>query len=88
MGLTRAAAKENGHRNVRVNALAPGSIQTPMLARADAIQEAAGVVDEKQSAMKRLGTPEEMGNVIAFLLGPESSFVTGAVYTADGGWAC
>jgi NAD(P)-dependent dehydrogenase (short-subunit alcohol dehydrogenase family) len=40
------------------------------------------------SAIKRLGTPEEIGHLIAFLLGPESTFTTGAVYTADGGWAC
>ena len=86
VGLTRSAAKENGARNIRVNAVAPGAIATPLLAKADAIQN---VVERKEpSAFKRLGTPEEIGYLIAFLLGPESTFTTGMVYGADGGWAC
>jgi NAD(P)-dependent dehydrogenase (short-subunit alcohol dehydrogenase family) len=40
------------------------------------------------TAIRRSGTAEEMGAVIAFLLGPESSFVTGMTYGADGGWDC
>lgn len=86
IGLTRSTAKENGHRNVRVNAIAPGSIQTPLLDQAHAATPDKGTVIE--SAINRLGTAEEMANIIAFLLGPESSYVTGSVYGADGGWNC
>jgi len=84
VGLTRSASKEVGHRNIRVNALAPGAIRTPLLDRADVIQ--GSEVHDEPTSIKRLGTPEEMGYVIAFLLGPESTFVTGSVYSADGGW--
>jgi NAD(P)-dependent dehydrogenase (short-subunit alcohol dehydrogenase family) len=86
IGLTRTAAKEVGARNIRVNALAPGAIQTPLMVKADAIQN--NPVHDEPSAIKRMGTPDEMGYVIAFLLSHESSFVTGMVYGADGGWAC
>ena len=84
VGLVRVAAKEVGHRDIRVNALAPGAIQTPLMTKAEAIQ--GSDKHDEPSAIKRLGTSEEMGAVIAFLLGPESTFVTGSVYTADGGW--
>jgi NAD(P)-dependent dehydrogenase (short-subunit alcohol dehydrogenase family) len=86
VGLTRTAAKEFGARNIRVNALAPGAIQTPLMVKADAIQ---GHPEHNEpSAIKRMGTPDEIGYVIAFLLSDEASFVTGMVYGADGGWAC
>lgn len=71
---------------MRVNAIAPGSIQTPLLDQAHAANPDKGAVIE--SAIPRLGTAEEMANIIAFLLGPESSYVTGSVYGADGGWDC
>jgi NAD(P)-dependent dehydrogenase (short-subunit alcohol dehydrogenase family) len=86
VGLTRVAAKEVGGRNIRVNAIAPGAIETPLLAKADVIMNVNK--HDEPSAIKRLGTAEEMGYLIAFLLGPESTFTTGAVYGADGGWAC
>jgi NAD(P)-dependent dehydrogenase (short-subunit alcohol dehydrogenase family) len=86
VGLTRTAAKEFGARNIRVNALAPGAIQTPLMVKADAIQSQPE--HNEPSAIKRMGTPDEMGYVIAFLLSDEASFVTGMVYGADGGWAC
>ncbi|KAH8815909.1 short-chain dehydrogenase [Xylogone sp. PMI_703] len=88
IGLTRAAAKEMGDRNIRVNAVGPGAIQTPMLDQAAERNSTEKESGEAASAIKRVGTPEEVGNVIAFLLGPESSFVTGAIYMADGGRAC
>ena len=86
VGLTRVAAKEVGARNIRVNAVAPGAISTPLLDKADVIQNYP--VHDEPSAIKRLGTPDEIGYLIAFLLGPESTFTTGMVYGADGGWAC
>ncbi|KAG9233996.1 hypothetical protein BJ875DRAFT_462775 [Amylocarpus encephaloides] len=86
VGLTRAAAKENGERNIRINALAPGSIITPLLLKAQQQNQDEG--KNNPSALKREGTAEEMANIIVFLLGPESSYVTGSIYGADGGWDC
>jgi len=88
IGLTRCSAKEYGDREIRINCVAPGSIDTPLLNHAFDIVDRTKGVSTEPTAIKRLGTAEEIGNVIAFLLGPESSFVTGAVYGADGGWAC
>lgn len=86
IGLTRSAAKEVGVRGIRVNAIAPGSIQTPLLDQAFQIVKQGE--NPEPTAIKRVGTAEEMASVIAFLLGPESTFVTGSVYGADGGWNC
>jgi len=86
IGLTRSAAKENGYRNVRVNAVAPGSIITPLLKTAQEGNPDEG--SDNPAVIKRPGTAEEMANIIAFLVGPESSYVTGSVYGGDGGWDC
>lgn len=56
-----------------------------MLDYADTVQ---GDTHNEPCAMQRLGRPEEVAAVIAFLLGPESTFTTGMTYGADGGWAC
>ena len=68
-----------------MNAVAPGAILTPLLQRASEVNPDEG---EAKSAIKRVGTAEEMAAIIAFLLGPESSYVTGSVYGGDGGWNC
>lgn len=86
IGLTRAAAKEFGDREIRVNAVAPGSILTPLLQRAQEANPNEGV--GMPCAIKRVGTAEEVASIIAFLLGPESSYTTGAVHGVDGGWNC
>ncbi len=87
IGLTRVAAQENGAREVRVNAVAPGGIATPLLDKGLALAGlSADSPFDDPTAIQRRGTATETGNVIAFLLGPESSFVTGSVYTVDGGW--
>ncbi|KAG4025920.1 hypothetical protein MFRU_048g00320 [Monilinia fructicola] len=83
IGLTRSAAKEVGHRNIRVNVVAPGPIDTPLLGQAREIDPNAGSYDT--AAIKRVGTVEEIAAIIAFLLSGESSFVTGSVYAGDGG---
>jgi len=84
IGLTRCAAKEVGDREIRVNAVAPGSILTPLLVKAKEINPDEG----NPTPIKRSGTPEEIAAIVAFLLGPESTFVTGSVYGGDGGWDC
>lgn len=87
IGLTRAAARENGAREIRVNAVAPGAIYTPLMEKAWKIHgRAPDAPFDEPSAFKRQGKAEEVGNVIAFLLGPESSFVSGSVYSVDGAW--
>ncbi len=85
IGLTKAAAQENGAREVRINAVAPGAIYTPLMQRHwDSVGRPKDAPFDDPSAFRRQGTPEEVGNVIAFLLGPESTFVSGSVYSVDG----
>jgi NAD(P)-dependent dehydrogenase (short-subunit alcohol dehydrogenase family) len=87
LGLVRSAAKEVGERNIRVNAVTPGSIETPLMDKRNALE---GVVpgDYHPTPINRLGTSKEVGNLIAFLLSDESSFISGATYAVDGAWAC
>ncbi|KAL9030781.1 MAG: hypothetical protein Q9196_001131 [Gyalolechia fulgens] len=89
VGLTKTAAKEEGARNIRVNAVAPGIIDTPMV---EGIKNAAGTTElfgaGDPGAMKRKGTSEEVADLVCFLLGDESSFISGMVYGIDGGWIC
>ncbi|KAK7536285.1 uncharacterized protein J3D65DRAFT_411038 [Phyllosticta citribraziliensis] len=80
VGLVKSAAKENGDRNIRVNAIAPGAIDTQMVAEEDR--------KNISTPIKRLGKPEECAHLIAFLLSDEASFITGSTYPIDGGWAC
>ena len=84
--LTKVLAIEWAASGVRVNCLAPGYVETPFI-QALAAQ---GILDTQKLArrtpMGRLGTPDEMAAAAVFLAGDESSFVTGAVLTADGGW--
>ena len=80
--LTQQAALEYVSHGIRVNAVAPGMILTPLVEGA-----APGVIDWKKSItpMKRLGTVEEVAAVTAFLASDEAAYVTGAIYAVDGG---
>ncbi|KAI0472178.1 short-chain dehydrogenase [Xylariaceae sp. FL0804] len=85
IGLTKAAAKENGAREVRVNAVAPGAIYTPLMEKSWKIHgRPSDAPFDDDAAFQRQGTAEECGNVIAFLLSPESKYVSGSVYSVDG----
>lgn len=88
IGLTRTAAAEAAAAGVRVNALLPGAINTEMMRRierdsGDAAATQAG--NQAATPMGRYGEPEEIAAVIAFLLSDAASYVTGSLYTADGG---
>jgi len=84
VGLTKAAAMEWGTRNVRVNAVAPSYIPTPMTEpRIDADTWAAL---SAQHAFKRCGTPDDVAAMIAFLGSDDARFLTAAVHLVDGGF--
>ncbi len=82
IGFTKAVAKELAPRGVRVNAVAPGFIDTQMTAN---LPEKAKELLMSQIPMGKLGMPEDVASVIRFLAGPASSYVTGQVIVVDGG---
>ncbi|KAI5867123.1 3-oxoacyl-reductase [Durotheca rogersii] len=85
VGLTKAAAKENGARQIRVNAVAPGAIYTPLMEKNWKIHNRPSDAPfDDTAAFGRQGTAEECGHIIAFLLGPDSKYVSGSVYSVDG----
>ncbi|RYP71301.1 hypothetical protein DL771_004878 [Monosporascus sp. 5C6A] len=89
VGLTRTAAKEEGANAIRVNAIAPGIIATPMLKQIEASAGSTDLIGKGDpGALARKGDPEEVAEAIAFLLSPQSSFISGAVLPIDGGFAC
>jgi len=83
IGLTRVLAKELARRQITVNAIAPGVIQTPMLGeiKADVMAEYL-----KQIPLGRLGKPEDIANAVLFLASEESGYITGQVLPITGGW--
>lgn len=86
VGLTRAAALEYATQNVRVNAVCPGTILTPMLERVAGGKAQAEAAFGPQEPVGRLGRPEEIADAVLWLCSSGASFVTGHALAVDGGW--
>ena len=75
-------AKEVASRNILVNAVAPGFIETQMT---DVLKQEVKEEIAKNIPLRRMGTPEDVANVVKFLAGEQSSYITGQVINVDGG---
>ena len=84
IGLTKSLARELASRNVTVNAVAPGFIETDMTA---ALPEAVRTAMTGDIPLQRPGTPEDVANAVAFFAAEQSGYLTGQVLCADGGMA-
>lgn len=82
IGFTKSLAKEVGSRNILVNAIAPGFIGTDMT---DVLKDEIKEEIAKSIPLKRMGTPEDVANVVRFLASDDSSYITGQVISVDGG---
>ena len=83
IGLTKSVARELGRHQINVNVVLPGLILTPTIAK---MPEKYQNMIIEETPLRRIGQPEEVGSVVAFLASDEASFVTGAVVEVSGGW--
>lgn len=82
IGFTKSLAKEVASRNILVNAVAPGFIETNMT---DVLKQEVKDEIAKNIPLKRMGTPQDVANVVKFLASEDSSYITGQVISVDGG---
>lgn len=82
VGMTKTLAKELGKKGIRVNAVAPGFIYTPMTAT---VPEKILEMMKEKTPLKRLGAPADIANTLLFLSSDDASFINGAVISVDGG---
>ncbi len=83
IGLTKSVARELGRYQINVNVILPGLILTPTISK---MAEKYQTMIIENTPLKRIGQPEEVANVVAFLVSDEASFVTGAMVEVSGGW--
>ncbi|MDZ7711868.1 MAG: SDR family oxidoreductase [Rhodovibrio sp.] len=86
IGLTRTAAVDYATQGVRVNAIAPGGVDTPLIRATTCATDEGKALIEGLHPMKRLAQPSEMAGTALYLCSAAASFVTGAVIPVDGGW--
>jgi NAD(P)-dependent dehydrogenase (short-subunit alcohol dehydrogenase family) len=84
VGLTKTAAMDYATDGIRVNAVGPGFIETPLLQAPESAELVAGIA--AKHPVGRLGQPEEVAAIVTFLASDEASFVTGSYYPVDGGY--
>ncbi|KAI0108560.1 short-chain dehydrogenase/reductase SDR [Nemania sp. FL0031] len=85
IGLTRNAALDNARHAIRVNAICPGWVDTPMVSAAIAGDDNLPKMMKAVIPMSRIASPEEIADVVMFMVSPRSSYVTGVGWIADGG---
>ncbi len=82
IGLTKCAALDYATRNIRINAVCPATIKTPMVEK----MMASGAITNIVEPIGRMGRPEEVGETVLWLCGPGASFITGQSIPVDGGY--
>ncbi|MGQ9909470.1 MAG: SDR family NAD(P)-dependent oxidoreductase [Candidatus Flexifilum sp.] len=86
LGMTKVAALEYSAQGVRINAVGPAFIQTPLLSALDAMGEQVKAMIVGAHPIGRMGKPEEVGELVVWLASPRASFCTGAYYPVDGAY--
>lgn len=86
VGLTRTAARQYASQGIRVNAICPGAIETPMVDHADEIMPQFKASSVQATPLGRLGTPDEVAQTVVWLSSAAASYITGIAMPVDGGW--
>lgn len=88
IGLTRSMAVDMASRNIRVNCICPGTVETPMIKsiiELDSDPARLRNILDRMHPLGRMAQPSEIGEVVAFLVSDRASFMTGSIITVDGG---